>query len=62
MKVAAGNTEQQTADSSDWLGYGEYADTLWDRVKSSFAQPGAKSDVGTDPLVIGVFGEWGAGK
>ena len=54
----------------DWLNYGRYADSLWERIvlalgnasavaaegKASLDRPGA------DPLVVGVYGEWGAGK
>lgn len=54
----------------DWLGYGRYADALWSRVLLSLtptatdaAQRLARSQLPTaDPLVVGVYGEWGAGK
>ena len=45
-------------DDGDWLGYGVYADTLWARIVRALD----KDDLGDDPLVIGLFGEWGAGK
>ena len=45
-------------DEGDWLGYGVYADTLWARIQTAIK----KDDIGDDPLVIGLFGEWGAGK
>lgn len=51
----------------DFLGYGVYADTLWARIVQALNRdaptgttPGAA--LGDDPLVIGIFGEWGAGK
>ena len=45
-------------DDGDWLGYGVYAKTLWERIERALD----KTDLGDDPLVIGLFGEWGAGK
>ena len=54
---------EQKKDDGDYLGYGVYADTLWARVERALAkdQFGAK-ELGDDPLVVGIFGEWGAGK
>jgi formylglycine-generating enzyme required for sulfatase activity len=62
----------QTSDSNtsgDYLGYGDYADTLWARIlaalnKDALAPPAANGEkpLGDDPLVVGIFGEWGAGK
>lgn len=51
-------SEDKTADDGDWLGYGVYADTLWARIEQSLKS----DDLGDDPLVVGLFGEWGAGK
>jgi KAP family P-loop domain/Sulfatase-modifying factor enzyme 1 len=51
-------TDTTTKDDGDWLGYGVYADTLWARIVRALD----KDDLGDDPLVIGLFGEWGAGK
>jgi formylglycine-generating enzyme required for sulfatase activity len=51
-------TDTTTTDDGDWLGYGVYADTLWARIVRALD----KDDLGDDPLVIGLFGEWGAGK
>ncbi|TDM07982.1 MAG: hypothetical protein C4K60_00180 [Ideonella sp. MAG2] len=49
----------------DWLGYGFYADSLWARVRLALStaqlQP-AQALPTADPLVVGVYGEWGAGK
>ncbi len=50
-------------DPDDWLGYGAYADALWSRIQIALIKSeGANAKLGDDPLVIGVFGEWGAGK
>lgn len=51
-------TDTTMKDDGDWLGYGVYADTLWQRIVRALD----KDDLGDDPLVIGLFGEWGAGK
>lgn len=51
-------TDTTTTEDGDWLGYGVYADTLWQRIVRALD----KNDLGDDPLVIGLFGEWGAGK
>jgi formylglycine-generating enzyme required for sulfatase activity len=51
------------ADDGDWLGYGAYADALWGRIQTALIKSeGDNAVLGDDPLVIGVFGEWGAGK
>ncbi len=50
-------------DSDDWLGYSAYADALWARVVRALDKDAdGKKPLGDDPLVIGIFGEWGAGK
>jgi len=59
----------------DWLGYQRYADALWARIVHNFAlDSDARSAVAAakkpdgrdlptgDPLVVGVYGEWGVGK
>lgn len=51
-------SEDKPIDDGDWLGYGVYAETLWVRIERALD----KDDLGDDPLVIGLFGEWGAGK
>ena len=63
MTNAAGSTEQSTTATDDWLGYGAYADALWARVLTALDKD-RKSNrpLGDDPLVVGLFGEWGAGK
>ena len=54
---------QAEADTSDWLGYGAYADALWSRTMRALDKDkDGKKPLGDDPLVIGIFGEWGAGK
>lgn len=54
-------TEQGSID--DWLGHGAYADALWARIQTALIKSeGSNAVLGDDPLVIGVFGEWGAGK
>lgn len=50
------------ADPDDWLGYGAYADALWSRVVRALDKDKGGRPLGDDPLVIGIFGEWGAGK
>ena len=59
------------ASDKDWLGYDAYAASLWRRIQQEFARhEGASKAVGAtpnrlptgDPLVVGVYGEWGAGK
>ena len=53
----------KNADDGDWLGYGAYADALWSRIQTALIKSeGSDAKLGDDPLVIGVFGEWGAGK
>jgi formylglycine-generating enzyme required for sulfatase activity len=59
---AAASTKASVADDGDWLGYGAYADALWSRIETALAKDLIKGDLGDDPLVIGIFGEWGAGK
>lgn len=55
------NGENQ--DKGDYLGYEVYADTLWNRVEAALSKDqGDSNKLGDDPLVVGVFGEWGAGK
>ena len=47
----------------DALGYDVYAETLWDRIESALKKDVLnKADIGDDPMVVGLFGEWGAGK
>jgi formylglycine-generating enzyme required for sulfatase activity len=50
-------------DEDDFLGYGVYADTLWARIAQAINKDlKSGKTVGDDPLVVGLFGEWGAGK
>lgn len=52
-------TEGQTQDTkADPLGHDHYAATLWARIEQALDT----EDPGDDPLVIGIFGEWGTGK
>ncbi|MCY7307982.1 MAG: KAP family NTPase, partial [Rhodoferax sp.] len=47
----------------DYLGYDVYADTLWARIQQALNTDGdSAAPLGDDPLVVGIFGEWGAGK
>jgi formylglycine-generating enzyme required for sulfatase activity len=53
----------------DWLGYGQYAQALWSRIAQGFAQESARrrdardpDEPAADPLVVGLYGEWGVGK
>jgi hypothetical protein len=57
-------TEPLTKQGSteDWLGYGAYADALWARTVRALDKDQGGKPLGDDPLVIGIFGEWGAGK
>ena len=53
----------KTSATDDWLGYGAYADALWARVLKALDKDNATGrPLGDDPLVVGLFGEWGAGK
>ncbi len=58
--------DDKKSRNDDYLGYGVYADTLWARVETALYKDGfgedGKSTIGEDPLVVGIFGEWGAGK
>ena len=61
------STNAIRAEPDDWLGYGAYADALWGRVVKALDKDKPTADkpgklLGDDPLVIGIFGEWGAGK
>ncbi len=55
-------SESATPPDDDWLGYGAYADALWSRVGRALNKDQNGKPLGDDPLVIGIFGEWGAGK
>ncbi len=72
------NTQQKAAQTpapnadGDYLGYRDYADTLWARILAAVNKDaedikkadakGQMPELGDDPLVVGIFGEWGAGK
>jgi formylglycine-generating enzyme required for sulfatase activity len=56
-------TNDSDKDNGDYLGYGVYADTLWSRIQAALDKDlGSDKTLGDDPLVVGIFGEWGAGK
>ena len=62
MTTSKADDGRAKADDGDWLGYGAYADALWGRVVRALDQDQGGKPLGDDPLVIGIFGEWGAGK
>ena len=62
MSEPANDAKAKSVDTDDWLGYGVYADTLWARIEAALVKDASTGTLGSDPLVIGVFGEWGAGK
>lgn len=47
---------------TDPLGYDVYAKTLWARIQTALNKDEGGKPLGDDPLVVGIFGEWGAGK
>ena len=47
---------------SDRLGYRAYSDALWQRIELALNKDAKGGPLGDDPLVVGIFGEWGAGK
>ena len=47
---------------TDPLGYDVYAKTLWARIQTGLNKDEGGKPLGDDPLVVGIFGEWGAGK
>ncbi len=49
-------------DPNDPLGYDAYAKTLWARIDHALNRDAITGKLGDDPLVIGLFGEWGVGK
>ena len=48
--------------NKDPLGYDLYAQTLWARIQTALNKDQGGQPLGDDPLVVGIFGEWGAGK
>ena len=63
----ADNVTEATKDvpkvkSTDPLGYDAYAKTLWDRIDHALNRDATTGKLGDDPLVVGLFGEWGVGK
>ena len=63
MSKLTDSASAKTSGSDDWLGYGVYADALWDRVRRALDKDKVSGKpLGDDPLVVGLFGEWGAGK
>lgn len=51
-------------NQDDHLGYNVYAQTLWSRIQTALNRDLKRPDktLGDDPLVVGIFGEWGSGK
>ncbi len=66
MSIAAPPSIQSSANSvidpNDPLGYDAYAKTLWTRIDLALNRDANTGKLGDDPLVIGLFGEWGVGK
>ena len=75
MQAAPPVPVANAGEPRDWLGYQRYADALWARVVHNFAldsdarsaAAAAKKADGRDlptgdPLVVGVYGEWGVRK
>lgn len=48
--------------TTDHLGYDAYANSLWARIEAALNKDVGDKELGDDPLVVGIFGEWGAGK
>ena len=63
MSESMNSANELTSRTDDRLGYGVYADALWARIATALDKD-KKSNrpLGDDPLVVGLFGEWGAGK
>ncbi len=57
--MATSNTPIADADK---LGYTAYSNALWQRIEMALAKDAKGGPLGDDPLVVGIFGEWGAGK
>jgi hypothetical protein len=51
-----------TSKTTDHLGYDAYANSLWTRIEAALNKDVGDKELGDDPLVVGIFGEWGAGK
>lgn len=60
--MTTGPDPQKALASDDPLGYDAYARTLWERIEQALNKDQGSKTLGDDPLVIGIFGEWGAGK
>ncbi|NJM43716.1 MAG: hypothetical protein HC858_06585 [Brachymonas sp.] len=59
----ATDTDNTKTGSQDYLGYSVYAQTLWARIARALNKDlQTKETIGDDPLVVGIFGEWGSGK
>ncbi len=60
------STQKNGKTQTDPLGYDVYARTLWTRIRAALNKDlgtdGQTKPLGDDPLVVGIFGEWGAGK
>lgn len=58
-----GHDKQQRYGSTvDLLGYDDYASSLWDRIAQALDRDLLTGQLGDDPMVVGLFGEWGSGK
>lgn len=56
------NATVAATSTDDALGYDAYAKTLWARIEQALNRDAITGKLGDDPLVVGIFGEWGAGK
>jgi formylglycine-generating enzyme required for sulfatase activity len=58
------NSGGAQGNADDHLGYSVYAQTLWERIQAALNRDLNRPDksLGEDPLVVGIFGEWGSGK
>lgn len=57
-----GSSAASKIDPNDPLGYDVYAKTLWSRIEHALNRDPHNTELGDDPLVVGLFGEWGVGK
>ena len=60
MSELTDSAAAQTSATDDLLGYRVYAEALWERAVKALDKDNASGKpLGDDPLVVGLFGEWG---